>query len=405
MTDGRLYVFTGPAVAIIVAAAFLVAWLYQRQYRYALCFAVGFFAYAVAALMQILGVPNKVGLNAVLTAPLYTACIFLLSKGALLHAGLKGGDGIYYIISAVIVFLVWYFFYIEQNLIVRIYVQNLGGGLMILIAAGRLGARHSRRVIDRVLFWAVLLFGLHFFIRMALTLPISHDLILLEQLSNEGTDFIVLSSMFNNSLFGQVLHFTILIFGFMLALAFLAAVVMDIVDDLRHEIAIDTLTGLANRRGFEARARHLMKTWGPQPFSLVYCDLDHFKLVNDTYGHAAGDRVLQRFAHVLENELRRSDVAARFGGEEFVMLLAGSGLDHAGMIAERLRARLVAMRVEGLEEREVTASFGVVEIDPRETLDEVIHRADMMAYQAKNSGRDRVCLDSSIRAMPAIAVA
>lgn len=405
MTDGRLYVFTGPAVAVIVAAAFLVAWLYQRQYRYALCFAAGFVAYAMAALMQIIGVPNTVGLNAVLTAPLYVACIFLLSKGALLHAGLKGGDGIYYLIAAVVVFLVWYFFYVEQSLIIRIYVQKLGCGLMILITAGRLGAHRSRRMIDRVLFWAVLLFGLHFFIRMVLTLPMARDLIQLEKLSKEGVDFIVLSSMFNSSPFGQIMHFTILIFGFVLALAFLAAVVVDIIDDLRQEIAIDTLTGLANRKGFDVRAQHLMKTWGPQPFSLVYCDLDHFKSVNDTYGHAAGDRVLQRFAQVLENELRRSDVAARFGGEEFVMLLPGSRLEQAGVIAERLRARLVSLQVEGLENHQVTASFGVVEIGPRETLDEAIHRADMMAYQAKNSGRDRVCLDINIRTMLTAAVA
>lgn len=405
MTDGRLYVFTGPAFAIIMAGAFLLAWLYQRQYRYALCFAAGFFLYAIAALMQVLGVPNKVGLNGMLTAPLYAACIFLLSKGVLLHAGLKGGDGVYYLISALVVFLVWYFFYVEQSLFVRIYVQNLGFGLMILMTAVRLGMRHSRRTMDRVLFWAVLLFGLHFFIRMVMTLPVANDLNRIEQLGSEGADFTVLSSMFNSSMFGQVLHFTILIFGFILALAFLAAVVVDIIDDLRHEIAIDTLTGLANRRGFDTRARHLMKTWKGQPFSLVYCDLDHFKQVNDTYGHAAGDRVLQRFGRVLENELRRSDVAARFGGEEFVMLLAGSRLEQAGLIAERLRARLIALRVEGLEDHVVTASFGVVEVGSQETLDEAIHRADQMAYQAKNSGRDRVCLDPSIRALSTTAAA
>lgn len=405
MTDGRLYIFTGPAVAVIVAATFFLVWLYRRQYRYTLCFSVGFCAYAIAALMQILNIPYQGGLNALLTALIYAACIFLLSKGVLLRSGLRGGDSVYYLISAVVVLLVWYFFYIDRHTIARIYAQNFGYGLMVLIAAARIGALHSRRVIDRVLFWAVLLFGLHFFIRTALTVPISEDLFQLEKLRSDGADVSIIYHVFRRSPFWQVLNFTVLIFGFMLALAFLAAVVVDIIDDLHHESTLDVLTGLSNRRGFGMRVRNLMQTGRQGPFSLVYCDLDHFKSINDTYGHAAGDRVLQCFASIIESELRRCDVSARFGGEEFVMLLAESKLENAGVFAERLRARLVSLQVEGLENHQVTASFGVVEVGHRETLDEAIHRADMMAYQAKNSGRDRVCLDINIRTMPAASVA
>lgn len=130
------------------------------------------------------------------------------------------------------------------------------------------------------------------------------------------------------------------------------------------------------------------------PSSLVLLDLDHFKLVNDCHGHLTGDSVLAELAPVLTSELGRGAVLARFGGEEFCILLPGVPLAAAAAMAERLRSRIAGHRFAGLPAGEITASFGVARVrreDPR--LGESFARADLLVYRAKAEGRDRVIVE------------
>lgn len=161
--------------------------------------------------------------------------------------------------------------------------------------------------------------------------------------------------------------------------------------------AHDALTGMFNRRYFERRLRdesaHARRY--RRPFAIVLVDLDHFKLVNDTYGHEDGDRVLQHVAGLLKAGLREDDVACRYGGEEFVLLLRSSDLSSARVIANRLRqsvsAKTVALGPKG-EARHVTFSAGVSAADERNGFDadDVVGRADAALYRAKRAGRNRV---------------
>ena len=149
----------------------------------------------------------------------------------------------------------------------------------------------------------------------------------------------------------------------------------------------DPLTGLLNRRGFE-RALMARRATGERG-ALIMLDLDHFKRVNDGFGHAAGDRVLRDVATLLDAHLRRPDLAARFGGEEFVLYLAGAGREAAMQVAERLR-----MAVEDeidITGQTQTASFGVAAWPTGESLGAALGRADAAVYRAKSSGRNRVC--------------
>ncbi len=131
-------------------------------------------------------------------------------------------------------------------------------------------------------------------------------------------------------------------------------------------------------------------------------DLDHFKQVNDRYGHQAGDVVLQSVAHELGAELRASDVIARFGGEEFVMLLPDTDVDEASEIAARLRCRIEALSWEDrvLELQSVTASFGIacleadLKLEVNEASTWLLEMADKALYQAKAAGRNRVMVYS-----------
>jgi diguanylate cyclase (GGDEF)-like protein len=153
----------------------------------------------------------------------------------------------------------------------------------------------------------------------------------------------------------------------------------------------DSLTRLANRRLFidllekaiSFARRH------EQTLSVIMADLDHFKAINDTYGHQTGDQVLVAFAQVLQTSIRQEDLAARFGGEEFILMLPGIALEQAAVLGERLRENLENLAIPGLKTR-VTASFGIAQYRPDDTLETLVKRADEGLYAAKAAGRNRV---------------
>ncbi len=159
----------------------------------------------------------------------------------------------------------------------------------------------------------------------------------------------------------------------------------------------DALTGVYNRRYMNAHLdRKIMEIADTQkPVSILIFDLDHFKRINDTYGHASGDEVLKAVAERVGNSIRDFDLLARYGGEEFVVLMPSTPADLAAMVAERLRARLEAQPVEisGHDRPlSITASIGVATTtDPMETAEGLLRRADEALYAAKRAGRNRVC--------------
>ncbi|MBK6696160.1 MAG: diguanylate cyclase [Myxococcales bacterium] len=166
-----------------------------------------------------------------------------------------------------------------------------------------------------------------------------------------------------------------------------------LVTDAQRLAATDSLTGLLNRRAFvEVVARDVsLAHRHSSPLSLLLLDLDHFKQVNDVYGHAVGDLVLSTTAGALAQTVRKSDLVARWGGEEFVVALSHTAASGARVMAERLR-RQIADRAIALPDRtfNVTSSIGVASLGPNEDLDGLLVRADRAMYQAKSKGRNRV---------------
>ncbi len=163
---------------------------------------------------------------------------------------------------------------------------------------------------------------------------------------------------------------------------------------LARQANTDGLTGLLNRRAFlEASRRELERVWRTgRGFSLLMLDLDHFKEVNDSLGHAAGDVALRLLGQVLSRLLRGGDLAGRVGGEEFCVLLPEATAGRGAEVAERLRGEFAQAteRAEGLARR-VTLSVGVAEYGPQDMgLEDILLRADQALYRAKNAGRDRV---------------
>jgi diguanylate cyclase (GGDEF)-like protein len=168
--------------------------------------------------------------------------------------------------------------------------------------------------------------------------------------------------------------------------------------DLERLSALDTLTQIANRRRFDAALRQEWRRAArdESPLSVVFCDIDHFKRFNDTYGHQAGDECLVRVAQAMEETLSRpADLVARYGGEEFIALLQDTGAEGARMLAERMRAGIESLGIEhrasGVSSH-LTVSLGVASVVPTATTrpEDLVDLADRALYAAKEGGRNRV---------------
>ena len=154
--------------------------------------------------------------------------------------------------------------------------------------------------------------------------------------------------------------------------------------------AIDSLTGLANRRVLDERVEYeyRLARRNKQALSVVLLDIDNFKLRNDSFGHASGDEVLRRLGSLVQEKLRITDLAGRYGGEEIVVILPGANGGGARIYSERLRA---AMREEAWSKEPVTASFGIATIEPDTTSGrQLIALADWAMYEAKRAGKNRI---------------
>jgi diguanylate cyclase (GGDEF)-like protein len=206
-----------------------------------------------------------------------------------------------------------------------------------------------------------------------------------------------------DSMFGSV-WMTVLSFEallFTISVAFMLLAIAKERTELRHRTAamVDPLTGIANRRSFLQDAAQVAKRHigNPRPTAVLLIDLDHFKSINDRFGHAIGDRVLAIFADAARKSMRGSDLIGRLGGEEFAAVLVETSRDKASEVAERIRASFskMAQEVDGHPVR-ATVSIGLVHSLER-TLDiaELLSQADHALYYAKERGRNRVEVTSS----------
>ena len=258
----------------------------------------------------------------------------------------------------------------------RALAMNFGTGTMFAIA-GRPFWQRRERPFEKMMLVLLAISSLQCFAR-----PLAILLL-------EGPE--AQSISYSDSLYALTLHLTSAVAALSIATSMFFALGQDLVRDLQRRAVTDPLTGLLNRRGLEDATAAMMvrAARAGVPLSVVIGDIDHFKAINDTYGHDAGDRVIASFARDLKR--RDSDETARLGGEEFVVVCWNATADAAATLAETLRADFAARSHETNGARiEATASFGVADWHAREPFDMALKRADEALYRAKREGRDRV---------------
>ncbi|WP_417414998.1 GGDEF domain-containing protein [Hoeflea sp.] len=196
---------------------------------------------------------------------------------------------------------------------------------------------------------------------------------------------------FKSSQFALSMQTENAIFAIMLGLALFARYSVALVMQLQRHAETDPLTGLFNRRAFEAKAQALRTASEPLPAGLIICDIDHFKRVNDSHGHAVGDRTLKAFARLLERETPDAAICARLGGEEFCILITGLDEEATRLQAIHLRAAVERLRIVlNTGHLRLTASFGYSALDAGDELWTAVSAVDAAVYQAKNDGRNLV---------------
>lgn len=192
-------------------------------------------------------------------------------------------------------------------------------------------------------------------------------------------------------LFVMTLHFFVATGAVVTAMALLILFSKDLIEELETRSMTDALTGLLNRRGFETRVTRMLETADDREICAIIGDIDHFKSVNDTFGHVMGDQVITRVGQLFGQMEGHCRYCARLGGEEFVFVGDGLSLAEAIALADRVRSDIETLLLtSGGEQFHCTASFGVALRQPGESLADLLSRADAALYLSKEAGRNRV---------------
>jgi diguanylate cyclase (GGDEF)-like protein len=342
-----------------------------------------FAGFSLALLLQILQQPAAMPFNVLATGALQLGAAWFITQAIAIRQGVRPDGRLAAVFGGAVLVVLGHYAWMEPDAHARQHVLNFGLGLQLALPLWRLPRAKPASGWDCLLLWVFVVFALSFFARTLLVAPHAPSTAALRA----GGEWLDISSSW------MALQLSLLVFGLLFAMLFLAVAVRDTVQELHEERDRDPLTGLLNRRAFTEAVRRRLAEQPHLTAAVLVCDVDHFKRVNDGWGHAAGDEVLQRFARLLLRSTRQQDLVARFGGEEFVALLPRADPVAAQRITQRIREQLRMTGFSALpDDMRITVSFGVAWMEPGRPLEQALACADAMLYEAKRAGRDRVRL-------------
>ena len=382
MKTGLFISLLNPAIALIVACAFLLLWLYQRNRRHLAVLALGYAASSIGFLLQYFTLPVGLPVSRLVSAISFAIAVSCVVGAVLASRGRKVPYAAMSILSAAGIAAFCWFMFVVPDLIGRIYALNFAFGAITPGCGNRARAGCRKKApLDRILLALSLLTALNLLVRPVLIITMQGGYATYDGLYK--------------SLYWTTAVFSHAIVSLLLAFTLFAAAALDVMRELRAETNTDPLSGLLNRRGFERAATDALSHHARQgiPAAIVITDLDHFKAVNDMFGHAVGDKVIVAFAGLLRSAANGNGIAGRLGGEEFAVLLTATDLPTARLFAEGVRQAFSSTAFRDVPDQvHVTASFGVASLCGTESLSQLLGRADTALYNAKKAGRDRVRL-------------
>ena len=368
---------TTPLMAIVFAALFIAIWWRAEQGRHVLAFGLGYVAFALGFMVTHF-MPTGGAFTYFATHFFYSVSSAFLIWGTCERAGRSAHLGILCGIYAVSCLSLIAVVSLSDEVGPRMILLNGGYAMMFLVAFVSLMGTPRRSIIDTAILFVLALHTIDFAVRPLLTALA------------EGS---IPAEEYRQSIYYSVIHMALTMKSLNTAIVLIGACVYDLVKHVRQGADIDALTGLRNRRAFEADiAPSFVDTArNSGPVSLIIADIDHFKQVNDVWGHQAGDKAIASLGRLLAEMCRESDVVGRVGGEEFCILVKHCGEDDAARLGERIRFAFAQMiHAEIGDHIRLTASFGVAERGEGESYDRLFSRADAALYAAKDGGRNKV---------------
>jgi diguanylate cyclase (GGDEF)-like protein len=379
---GQVFIsLLNPAMGVLLASAFLFLWLHRRTADYLALAAAGYAFVALGFFIQDVGPVLPSQLQRIPSNVSFLLAAYLLSAAILRRFGLAVPHRA---MTAVVVAgtagLCWYLL-ADPSLPARIYVISIAVGVMFAVTSIRIEGAEKSHPIDHLLFWLCVLIAVNYLLRPSIVMW-------------WGGSYQTYDG-FQQSAYWALVQFSQAMFSTMLALALMVSVALELMGDLRQEAYTDKLSGLLNRRGFEEHAAAALARAAGGSAALLVADLDHFKTINDSYGHVMGDKVIATFGDVVRQTLGEGMVAGRIGGEEFAVLMTGTDTGLAMVHAERIRlklARACGGFVPGSLQPSV--SIGLCMARSGASLHDLFREADQALYQAKSAGRNRIHLSA-----------
>lgn len=368
---------TTPVMAAAFAAVFFALWWRGKMGTHVLAFAVSYACFTLGFMVTHL-LPTGSIYTFHLTYLFYSLCSMTSVMGACLRVGRPAFLGTQMIIFATAAMLLTVATLSSDDAAPRLMIVNTTYGAMMLVGVLSMLGAPRRHVLDTLIVVVFAVSTFDFFVRPTLQLLVEKSIPV---------------ATYRSSLYYSVINLVLMVKALTAAIVLASACVYELVVKMRDRSERDPLTGLRNRRAFEEAVESKIVLAAQQgvPISVVVADIDHFKQVNDIWGHQAGDDAIANFGRLLAETVRHHDVCGRIGGEEFCIIVWDCPEREAVRLAERLRARFAEVEHSGLgEDIRLSASFGVSEWLPGESYHRLFSRADAALYRAKDNGRNRV---------------
>jgi diguanylate cyclase (GGDEF)-like protein len=366
-----------PLMALVFAATFAVIWRAGRMKRHVLGFGIAFALSAIGFLVTHL-LPADAFYTFHMTQVFYSLGSVIMIASVCERAGQRlhlGSVAFVYVVTALVLAIA---VSLSNDVGPRLIIVNMGYGVMFAMGVSTLLTSTRRDIIDLAIIAVMVFQATDFLVRPSLTL-------LFEQT--------IPAEVYRDSIYYSLIGLVLSVKGVTNAVVLIGATIADWTKSLRESSERDPLTGLLNRGAFEQSMRDLLPRAQAEgrALTLVVADIDHFKQVNDIWGHQSGDHALARFGELIGQMIRGCDTAGRIGGEEFCIAAWNCEAGPGERLAERIRKSFAGLAHTGLnDDIRLSASFGVATARPGETYERLFARADAALYHAKSSGRNCV---------------